>query len=734
MQGAHRHLRAAAGDAPGGASGSRMIGRSLRWFGALRTTTKFGLSFSLMLTIIVMEMIVGYAALADLADANKALQQSAEIQRLAMTIGRNWESARRLQKDFFLQSDIVGAGEAYSVQAMASASKITEVIRDGALLKRTIAASSDGSASRERMADLDLILSTVSRYATTYQMASELELGLNSYDGGLHAQLESVSARISALLTGAREHETLVALYYELRFFDESAPGRTGAATAAALRLREALERSSLPPDGLNEALAALARYEQLAADIARTDAQVQDQLATLAQLGNVVEPSLVTLLATVNTEAGQARLRFEQTRLSAVSILAATVMVGLLLAMAVAAVLHITVTRQVTRLTEVAGRLQGGDLDARSALDRGDELGHLAATLNAMAAKLGLTIDRMEIVRKASLDLASELDADSVMDRTLEVSTSLSGAEIGFVGLASGDALYLARSIGTLRSGRTGDQLPCDVEMLANKIMDRQTTGQLTPEPAIRAGGLLPADYTCVAIPLVSAYNTMGVLVLAARDPDVFSVDTLQFLELYATSAAVAIHNALLYENVQQLALVDSLTGLYNRRGLFQFSQQPLETALRAGQPGALIFLDIDNFKAFNDCYSYDAGDQVLEAIAAHLRESVPAPGIACRYGGEEFVVVLPGMNLVEATALAETLRCQVAAAPIATDAGRLATTISLGVTARQPAAVAPSPGSAAELLDDLITRAGRLLHAAKESGRNCIVAEDGCPGSGAG
>lgn len=700
--------------------------RLVRWFGSLKTTTKFGLSFSLMLTIIVMEMVVGYYALADLWAANRALQQSAEIQRLALTLGRNWESARRLQKDFFLQSAVIGANDAYSIYAMASAGKIDEVIRDGALLKRMIATTPDDSAVRTRLTDLDLLLSTVSRYATTYEEATELEMSMTSRDAGLSAQLDSVSARVLALLAGAREHETLIALYYELRYFGESAPFKAGAMDAAVLSLREAVGQSSLPAERISAALDALDTYEQLASQIAQTDAQIQEKLATLAQLGNSVEPGLVTLLAAVNTEAGQARLRFEQTRQSAANILAAAVVAGVLLAMAVAVVLHITVTRQVTRLTAVARRLQNGDLAARSALDRGDELGRLAATLNAMAAKLGLTIDRMEIVRKASLDLASELDAESVMDRTLEVSTTLSGAEIGFVGLASDDALYLARSRGSLRAGSAGDQLPCDVETLTTMINDRQATGRLTPESAARAGGLLPADHTCVAIPLVSVQNTIGVLVLAARDPNVFSADTLQFLELYATGAAVAIHNALLYENVQELAVVDSLTGLYNRRGLFQFGRQDIDAALLAGRPVALIFFDIDNFKAFNDRYSYDVGDQVLEAIATHLRESIPAPGIACRYGGEEFVVVLPGMDLGDATARAEALRCQVAAAPIATDAGQLVVTISIGVAACQPPVASPRPVDSSGFLNDLIARAGHMLHGAKEGGRNRVVAEE--------
>ena len=129
-----------------------------------------------------------------------------------------------------------------------------------------------------------------------------------------------------------------------------------------------------------------------------------------------------------------------------------------------------------------MARRLQSGDLAARSPLDSGDELGHLAATLNAMAAKLGLTIERMEIVRAASLDLASELDTETVMDRALAVATTLSNAEIGFVGLTEGDDLFLARAIGPLRSVQVGDPLPCDVDTLAGIVRTAKGLGASSP------------------------------------------------------------------------------------------------------------------------------------------------------------------------------------------------------------------------------------------------------------
>ena len=701
----------------------------MHWFGSLQTTTKFGLSFGLMLTIIVTEMIIGFAAMTALWQANNALQQSTEIQRLAMTIGRNWEATRRLQRDFFLQSAIVGADEAYRVQAMASAGKIAEVIRDGATLKRMIAASATSEAMRERLPDLDLILATVSQYATAYQDATELELRLASRDAGLRTQLEGTSSHLSTLLTSAREHETLNALYYELRFLEEATQHTPDATAAVSARLRQSIEQSSLPRDRIEDALATLATYEQLAETIAQTETLIQEKLATLAGLGNSVEPNLVTLLAAVNTESGRARLQIEQTRQMAVQMLVGAVIAGVLLALAVAAVLHATVTRRITRLTEVARRLQSGDLAARSPLDSGDELGHLAATLNAMAAKLGLTIERMEIVRAASLDLASELDTETVMDRALAVATTLSNAEIGFVGLTEGDDLFLARAIGPLRSVQVGDPLPCDVDTLAGIVRAREGAGSLVPKPTAAAGTLLPADHTCVAIPLLSANRTIGVMVLAASRADAFAPDTLRFLELYATGAAVAIHNALMYEDAQQLAVKDTLTGLYNRRGLVQFGQHDITLAIQAGTSLAAIFLDIDNFKIFNDRYSYDVGDQVLRAIAAQVQRGVPDTSLICRYGGEEFVVLLPGLDVAGATELAETLRNSIAALHIPTEAGALRVTISLGVAAWQPDAGGGRPCSAAQVLTDIIARAGRMLHGAKEGGRNRVVAEETLP-----
>ena len=160
------------------------------------------------------------------------------------------------------------------------------------------------------------------------------------------------------------------------------------------------------------------------------------------------------------------------------------------------------------------------------------------------------------------------------------------------------------------------------------------------------------------------------------------------------------------MYEDAQQLAVKDTLTGLYNRRGLVQFGQHDITLVIQTSTSLAAIFLDIDNFKIFNDRYSYDVGDQVLRAIAAQVQRGVPDTSLICRYGGEEFVVLLPGLDVAGATELAETLRNSIAALHIPTEAGalRVATAARLFAraiaTARGYEAATPShPGSGSDV-----------------------------------
>ncbi len=170
---------------------------------------------------------------------------------------------------------------------------------------------------------------------------------------------------------------------------------------------------------------------------------------------------------------------------------------------------------------------------------------------------------------------------------------------------------------------------------------------------------------------------------------------------------------------SLQQQAHVDSLTGLYNRRYLIQALEREMERTRRTARPTAVVIADLDHFKQVNDNWGHETGDRALELAADMLRASVRKLDIACRYGGEEFVVILPDTELSLALSVAERIRAMIEAQPlsITTDAGSqeaLSLTASLGVEAFDVGSI----GTA----EQLIGRADAFLYQAKHQGRNCV------------
>jgi diguanylate cyclase (GGDEF)-like protein len=206
-----------------------------------------------------------------------------------------------------------------------------------------------------------------------------------------------------------------------------------------------------------------------------------------------------------------------------------------------------------------------------------------------------------------------------------------------------------------------------------------------------------------------------LGVLAVASAAPDgAFSESDLGPLGTLADYAATAIANARLYAELQLQSITDSLTGLSNRRNLFALAEREFQRAARFGRPLSAIMLDIDHFKRVNDTHGHAAGDQALAEVARRLRASVRNIDIVGRYGGEEFVLLLPETELAGAGLLAERLRLAIAAAPVTTVAGPVPLTVSLGVAANRPAVADVAA---------LINNADTALYAAKEAGRNRVL-----------
>jgi two-component system cell cycle response regulator len=175
------------------------------------------------------------------------------------------------------------------------------------------------------------------------------------------------------------------------------------------------------------------------------------------------------------------------------------------------------------------------------------------------------------------------------------------------------------------------------------------------------------------------------------------------------------------LRHNVQlslEMAITDQLTGLHNRRYMGRHLDSLIANARKSGKPLAFVIMDIDFFKAVNDTHGHDIGDEVLKEFAARIAANTRGIDLACRYGGEEFVVVMPDTDVTFAYSVSERLRKSIETTPIAIsrDPGEINITISIGI--------AGSEGDA-DTAEALLHRADQALYRAKHSGRNRVVAD---------
>ena len=230
------------------------------------------------------------------------------------------------------------------------------------------------------------------------------------------------------------------------------------------------------------------------------------------------------------------------------------------------------------------------------------------------------------------------------------------------------------------------------------------------------------------MGVPIRWGEEFLGVLIMVALLPRQFTQVDLEVLGLFATQAAIAIRNARLYNRIEQASVTDELTGLFNRRGFFQLGEREFERASRFNRPLAAVMFDIDHFKRINDTYGHIAGDQVLRVLANCFQKNTRGIDVAGRYGGEEFVLLMPEALLSGAVQIAERLRQSIVGLPIPIcpvnsdiPAVAINITVSIGV-----AELLPDVSSLAVLLE----RADHALYRAKDSGRNRVVNWEGTPG----
>lgn len=358
--------------------------------------------------------------------------------------------------------------------------------------------------------------------------------------------------------------------------------------------------------------------------------------------------------------------------------------------------------------------------------INLGDQAANQIALAIAKARALELAQDRaheLDALQRATSALLSTLDLENLLGQILD-------ASISAIPATQRGAVYLiAHDTGQLQMRAV--QNPIDTRIRA---FDQTTTTSYTVRSVRERKPLLildgkegdkaklrgedeeqPAIASAIIAPLVFGKQTLGAITLESIQQNAFTEADLELLVSFAATATTAIQNAQLHAEVQRQAITDTLTGFYNRRGFIELGHREVERALRFGHPLSALMLDIDLFKQINDLHGHLIGDRVLVGLTNRCAQELRQIDLLGRYGGDEFVVLLPETSLENARCVAERLRMTAANIPIVANGTPLQITISVGVAALD---------EKNKSLEKLMDQADQALYQAKEAGRDKVVA----------
>lgn len=211
--------------------------------------------------------------------------------------------------------------------------------------------------------------------------------------------------------------------------------------------------------------------------------------------------------------------------------------------------------------------------------------------------------------------------------------------------------------------------------------------------------------------LPLTFEENLLGILWIWGKG---LTRADLPIMSIFAKQVGISLERARLFQEVQSLALTDALTGLQNRRSLFELGKVEFSRAHRMGRAFCCMMLDLDHFKRVNDTYGHPIGDEVLKEFAKRCKSSVREVDLVGRYGGEELIILLPETDPKAAMQVAERLRASIAATPFKVTGNEIPVTVSIGVATKDENTLH---------LETLIARADQAMYIAKHKGRNRVA-----------
>jgi two-component system cell cycle response regulator len=340
---------------------------------------------------------------------------------------------------------------------------------------------------------------------------------------------------------------------------------------------------------------------------------------------------------------------------------------------------------------------------------DSVDELGKSARSFNTLLEALNDAISSESAVRDFNTLMASQLELEMLAKNGVNAILGYLKAEGGCIIIERGGEFTIPYSIGL-----TQEQSILENENLF-KYFESKTIQRVTLDETLKLDTLIatfkPQDV--IMVPLTYKEVPLGLLLIASSK--VIADRLVESVELFSQSFVIALNNAITYSQLQKLAANDPLTGLYNRRfGLNRLSEE-YSRAIRSQLPLGVLMFDIDHFKKVNDTYGHTVGDRVLVNIAKIATMAGRKGDFVIRYGGEEFIMILPGAGKEDLMFIGERLRHMVEESVVQVGTNQIKVTISIGLVSY------PEYGVESEY--DLTEAADQALYNAKERGRNMVV-----------
>ncbi|MBA4378443.1 MAG: GGDEF domain-containing protein [Gemmatimonas sp.] len=336
------------------------------------------------------------------------------------------------------------------------------------------------------------------------------------------------------------------------------------------------------------------------------------------------------------------------------------------------------------------------------------DEIGHTAEAFNALLHEV-IHAHKMEAASgELTETLSAKLEIEALCSAAIELVLKQTGATAGCVLVREDTELRVAANLGLSDVSR----LP-ESDHVRRALDTRQMQIVRIPRDIALEGVVTRfKPRQVLVVPICYESQPLGAVIVASDA--MLGKDAMWLVRLFQQGMGLALNNAVTHARLQRIAAIDPLTGVLNRRFGMRRLHEEYQQAMRQGAPLGVVMFDIDHFKLVNDTHGHLAGDRVLAETARRAQGALRETDVLLRYGGEEFVIIVPGAGEEALIKVGERVRQAVAATPVNDGGTEIPVTVSVGIGQLQ---------GREEKEESILKRADDALYAAKEGGRNRTV-----------